>query len=105
MSLQIWEATDRKSHLIDHDDFYVWMKLNIASSRMTDTCIFHGTFFIYTLWNIWCARNIKVFQYAPFYAAGFASSALNQVMEWFFLAGPHLSKSLTGEINIGWEPS
>lgn len=90
--------------LYNHDVFNFWLERNASSTRITDHNIYHGTFFIYLLWNIWCIRNLKVFQAAPFLASFAVSNASNQAIEWFFLAGPHSQSSRVKEVHISKEP-
>lgn len=86
--------------LYNHDVFNFWLERNASSTRITYHNIYHGTFFIYLLWNIWCIRNLKVFQAAPFLASFAVSNASNQAIEWFFLAGPHSQSSRVKEVHI-----
>lgn len=85
MTKLIWEEASCSMHIIPHDDFICWLKLNALSIEITDSYIPHVTVFIYVLWNI---RNLEVFQNATFLPIFAITHAISQASKWYFLASP-----------------
>lgn len=82
----------------------MWMKTNVFSLNLSlINNIPRDTIFVYLIWYIWHARNIKVFESTMFHAGYVIYIAKFQAYEWFYLAsGTNASKTSNSSYFIGW---
>lgn len=104
MACLVWKEISNHTTLTAHGDFLGWVKINSSSKVLNSLNIEHGTLVIYTLWNLWCYRNQKVFLYAPFNFKAVVDAAINNASEWHFLAGACNIVRVSKQINVHWNP-
>lgn len=66
MTKLVWESLHPSFKLTPCVDFTIWLKQNACDPNFLTDKVSHGSMFVYCLWHIWMARNLKCFHHAPF---------------------------------------
>lgn len=104
----IWQycSTPDVFHSFDSNCFDLWLKRCTTSSFPSNFNISFGTCFIYLMWNIWLARNKKIFNHETIFPLQVANRAIKQAAEFFFIGnGTHMAVAKTiNPVFISWTP-
>lgn len=104
MSKWVWLKASKVINIIQRDDFNAWIKVNYAFDIVTSFKITHGTLFVYLIWHIWIARNLKLIQNGHFYPHDVFDQAQRDVTKWTFLASLYNAKKSIAIVHIRWCP-
>ncbi|KAF7835378.1 reverse transcriptase [Senna tora] len=106
LTKSIWHLTKCKIILDNRDNFGMWIRDNCTNLDLDSLGIPHSSLFIYSLWQIWVARNNCIFNNKPPSPLGIARKSIAAAAEFqhiaFSSASPDLRNSCT--LSVKWTP-
>ncbi|KAF7815564.1 reverse transcriptase [Senna tora] len=91
--------------ILSEPNFLNWIQLNSKRKYVSSPLnIPNGTLFIYLIWQIWTARNTKVFDDTDCPPKIIAQNALAKVVEFIHLSKNGAMNNNSINVELGWTP-
>ncbi|KAF7839279.1 reverse transcriptase [Senna tora] len=104
-SQTIWQLTKCNLKAQNVEDLTSWVRENCINTSVDTLGVAHNTLFIYTLWQIWLARNEHIFNTKSLLLLVIAKKSMAAAAEYYHLANDGPSDAINfSTLNVNWFP-